>query len=59
MDKAYQTLELKIGVRPQSAEMILLPVWSLKVQHKRKKSRRTINIDAATGRLLAGHFQNN
>jgi hypothetical protein len=59
IDKAYQTLELKIGVRPMSAEMILLPVWSLKVQHKRKKSRRTINIDAATGRLLAGHFQNN
>jgi len=58
-DKAYQTLELKIGVRPMSAEMILLPVWSLKVQHKRKKSRRIINMDAATGRLLAGHFQSN
>jgi hypothetical protein len=58
-DRAYQTLELKLGIRPVSAEMILLPVWSLKVQHKRKKMRRTINLDAATGRLLAGHFQKN
>jgi predicted RNA-binding protein YlxR (DUF448 family) len=59
IDRAYQTLELKIGAKPVSAEMILLPVWSLKVQHKRKKSRRTINMDAATGRLLSGDFQNN
>jgi hypothetical protein len=59
MDKAYQMLELKIGVRPISAQMILLPVWSLKVQHKRKKARRTINLDAATGRLLSGYFQRN
>jgi hypothetical protein len=55
-DKAYQTLELKIGVRPVSAEMILLPVWSIKVQHKTKKTKRTINMDAATGRLLSGNF---
>lgn len=54
---AYRTLELKIGVRPVSAEMILLPSWSLRVQHKRKKTKRTINMDAATGRLLSGHFQ--
>jgi hypothetical protein len=57
MDRAYQTLELKIGVRPVSAEMILVPVWSLKVQHKRKKMKRMINMDAATGRLLFGDFQ--
>jgi len=56
-DRAYQTLELKIGVRPVSAEMILLPVWSIKVQHKTKKTKRTINMDAATGRLLSGNFQ--
>jgi hypothetical protein len=56
-DGAYQTLELKIGVRPVSAEMILLPTWSLRVQHKRKKTKRTITMDAATGRLLSGHFQ--
>ena len=59
IDRVYQTLELKIGIRPVSAEMILLPVWSLKVQHKRKKAKRTINMDAATGRLLSGHFQKN
>jgi hypothetical protein len=56
IDRTYQTLELKIGIRPVSAEMILLPVWSLKVQHKRKKTKRTINMDAATGRLLSGNF---
>jgi hypothetical protein len=59
IDRAYQTLELKIGVRPVSAEMILLPVWSFKVQHKRKRTKRTINMDAATGRLLSGNFQKN
>jgi hypothetical protein len=57
MDRAYQTLELKIGVKPISAELVLLPVWSLKVQHKRKRSKRTINMDAATGRLLSGDFK--
>jgi predicted transcriptional regulator len=57
IDGAYQTLELKIGVHPVSAEMILLPVWSIKVQHKTKKAKRTINMDAATGRLLSGNFQ--
>jgi hypothetical protein len=56
MDRAYQTLELKIGIRPVSAEMVLLPVWSLKVRQKRKKTKRTINMDAATGRLLSGNF---
>ena len=57
IDRAYQTLEMKIGVHPVSAEMILLPVWSIKVQHKTKKAKRTINMDAATGRLLSGNFQ--
>jgi hypothetical protein len=56
IDRAYQTLELKIGVKPVSTEMILLPVWSLKVQHKKKKTKRTISMDAATGRSLSGHF---
>ncbi len=53
-EKACQTLELKIGVKPTSAELILLPIWSLKVQHKTKKAKRTINMDAATGRLFTG-----
>jgi len=56
IDRAYQTLELKIGVKPVSTEMVLLPVWSLKVQHKKKKTKRTISMDAATGRSLSGHF---
>ena len=54
-NKACQTLELKIGVKSESAELVLLPIWSLKVQHKTKKARRTINMDAATGRLLVGN----
>jgi hypothetical protein len=48
-----RTLELKIGVKSVSAELVLLPIWSLKVRHKTKKAKRTISIDAATGRLLA------
>jgi hypothetical protein len=56
IDRAYETLELKIGVKPVSTEMILLPVWSLKVQHKKKKTKRTIIMDAATGRSLSGNF---
>jgi hypothetical protein len=53
-EKACQTLELKIGVKPEFAELVLLPIWSLKVQHKGKRTKRTINVDAATGRLLIG-----
>ena len=53
-NKACQTLELKIGVKSESAELVLLPIWSLKVQHKMKKTKRNINMDAVTGRLLAG-----
>ncbi len=55
--EAYQTLELKIGVLPISAELILLPAWGIKVQHKTKKTKRTINMDAATGRLLSENFE--
>lgn len=55
--EASQTLEVKIGVTPVSAKLVLLPVWSLRVQHKTKKTKRTINMDAATGRLLSGYFR--
>jgi predicted RNA-binding protein YlxR (DUF448 family) len=54
-NKACQALELKIGAKSESAELVLLPIWRLKVQHKTKKARRTINMDAATGRLLVGN----
>jgi hypothetical protein len=47
-------LELKIGAKPISAELILLPIWSLKVQHKTKKAKRIIEMDAVTGRVFAG-----
>jgi hypothetical protein len=53
-EKTFQTLELKIGVKPESAELVLLPIWGLKVEHKKKRAKRTINVDAATGRLLTG-----
>ncbi|MDH5747261.1 MAG: DUF853 family protein, partial [Candidatus Bathyarchaeota archaeon] len=36
IDKIYRTLRLTLGVKPVSAEMILLPVWALKVRHKKK-----------------------
>jgi hypothetical protein len=53
-EKVCQTLELKTGAKSMSTELVLLPIWSLKVQHKTKKTKRIINMDAATGRLLKG-----
>jgi len=57
IDKIYRKLQLTLGVKPVSAEIILLPVWTLKVKHKKKLTKRTIFIDAATGRILSGHFR--
>jgi len=57
IDKIYRKLQLTLGVKPVSTEMILLPVWTLKVRHKKKLARRTIIMDAATGRILSGHFR--
>jgi hypothetical protein len=56
-DKICSTLRLTFGVRPVSYELVLLPVWSLKVKHKKKKKKRTIIMDAATGRRIVGHFR--
>ncbi len=56
-DEIYSTLKLTLGVKPVSAEVALLPVWKMKVRHKKKIKKRTIVIDAATGRILAGHFR--
>ncbi len=56
-DKIYSTLRLTLGVKPVSAEVALLPVWKLKVRHKKKKKKRTIVLDAATGRRLVGNFR--
>jgi hypothetical protein len=56
-NKIYSTLKLTLGVTPVSSELVLLPVWTLKVKHKKKKKRRTIYMDAATGRRLVGHFK--
>ncbi|MDI6847958.1 MAG: hypothetical protein QMD23_07540 [Candidatus Bathyarchaeia archaeon] len=47
-DKIYRKLRLTLGVKPVSAEMILLPVWTLKVRHKKKLAKRTIIMDAAS-----------
>jgi len=57
IDKIYRKLRLTLGVKPVSAEMVLLPVWTLKVRHKKKLAKRTIIMDAATGRILSGHFR--
>jgi len=56
-DKIYSTLRLTLGVVPVYSEIVLFPVWTLKVRHKKNKKKRTIVIDAATGRRLAGHFK--
>jgi hypothetical protein len=56
-DKIYSTLKLTLGVRPVSSELVMLPVWTLKVRHKKKQKKRTIIMDAATGRRIVGHFR--
>jgi hypothetical protein len=56
-DKIYLTLQLTLGVRPVSSDLVLLPVWTFKVRHKKKKKKRTIIIDAATGRKIIGHLR--
>jgi len=55
-DKIYSKLRLTLGVNPVYSEIVLLPVWSLKVRHKKKNKKRTIVMDAATGRQLVGNF---
>ena len=56
IDKVCRKLKTTLGVKPVSAEMVLLPVWNLKVQHKKTAAKRTIIMDAATSRILSGHF---
>ncbi len=56
-DKIYSKLKLTLGVRPVSSELVMLPVWTLKVRHKKKQKKRSIIIDAATGRRIVGHFR--
>ncbi len=58
-NKIYSKLKLTLGVNPISSELALLPVWSLKIKHKKKQKKRTIIMDSATGRRLAGHFKTN
>lgn len=54
VNKLYRKLQLKLGVKPVSAEIILLPVWTLKIRHKKTLATRVIKLDAATGRILSG-----
>jgi len=54
--RIYQKLMRTLGVDPMSAGMVLLPVWTLKVRHKKTLAKRKITFDAATGRILTGHF---
>jgi len=56
-DKIYSTLRLTLGVSPVYSELVLLPIWVLKVRHKKNKKKRIIVMDAATGRKLVGHFR--
>ena len=56
-NKIYSKLKLTLGVNPISSELALLPVWSLKIKHKKKQKKRTIIMDSATGRRLAGHYK--
>lgn len=55
-EEAYRTVQLYLGANPISAEIVLLPTWTLKIRHKKTKKKRIIVIDAATGRTLSGPF---
>ncbi|MCW8801820.1 MAG: hypothetical protein OQK81_00515, partial [Candidatus Bathyarchaeota archaeon] len=55
--KSNNILRLTFGVKAVFSELVLLPVWTLKVRHKKTKKKRTIYMDAATGRQLAGYFK--
>ncbi|MDG6223815.1 MAG: ATP-binding protein [Candidatus Bathyarchaeota archaeon] len=55
--KIYSTLRLTFGVKAVFSELVLLPVWTLKVRHKKSKKKRTIYMDAATGRQIVGYFK--
>ncbi|HSQ53598.1 MAG TPA: hypothetical protein VLM82_04045, partial [Acidobacteriota bacterium] len=57
MKKIYSKLKLTLGVKPVYSELVLLPVWTLKVKHKKKNKKRSIFMDAATGRRLVGNFK--
>jgi len=57
IDRIYRKLQRTLGVKPVSAEIILLPMWTLKVRHKKTLAKRTIILDAATCRTISGHFQ--
>ena len=55
--RIYSKLKLTLGVCPIASELVLLPIWILKVKHKKKQKKRTIIMDSATGRRLAGYFK--
>ncbi len=55
--KIYSKLKLTLGVKAVYSELVLLPVWTLKVKHKKKNKKRSIFMDAATGRRLVGRFK--
>ncbi|MCW4022957.1 MAG: DUF853 family protein [Candidatus Bathyarchaeota archaeon] len=55
--KIHNTLRLTFGVKAMFSELVMLPVWTLKVRHKKTKKKRTIYMDAATGRQLSGYFK--
>ncbi|MBT8172425.1 hypothetical protein KJN74_06105, partial [Candidatus Bathyarchaeota archaeon] len=56
-EKIFLQLRLTFGVVPVSSEIVLLPVWTLRVKHKKKKKKRSIVLDATTGRKLVGYFK--
>lgn len=56
-EKIFLTLKLTLGVQPLASEVVLLPVWTLKIKHKKKKKKRSIVLDASTGRKLVGRYK--
>jgi hypothetical protein len=56
-NQIYSKLRLTLGVIPVYSEIVLLPIWTIKIRHRKKKKKRLIIIDAAMGRRIVGHFK--
>jgi hypothetical protein len=54
--ESYRIIQLRLGWEPISSEMVILPVWKFKIKHKRRRKKRNIVLDSATGRILSGYF---
>lgn len=56
LDEASEVLRLIFGVKPVSGHLALLPTWELTIRSKGKAAKRSVVMDAATGRVVSGAY---